>query len=97
MFELSNGQKQKVAIASAIITQPSIFVFDEPSANLDVKSTYELATLMKSLHDKGHTIVVIEHRIYYLMDLLDRLIYIEDGRIEEQSNIDDRRLKMLPD
>lgn len=84
MFTLSNGEKQKVAIASALVANPSIFIFDEPSANLDIKSTFELSEIMKQLKDEGKTIIVAEHRMYYLKDLLDRFVYIEKGKIKKE-------------
>ncbi|WDV46362.1 ABC transporter ATP-binding protein [Clostridiaceae bacterium M8S5] len=83
MFTLSNGEKQKIAIASALVANPSIFVFDEPSANLDAKSTYELANIMKSLKTEGKTIIVIEHRLYYIKNLLDSFVYMKEGKIKK--------------
>ena len=83
IFKLSNGEKQKIAIASSYAMNPDIYLFDEPSANLDITSTVQLARIMKQLKEDRKTIIVIEHRLYYLRDLIDRVIYMADGTISE--------------
>lgn len=80
--ELSGGQKQKVAIASTLVFDSEIIFLDEPSANLDYKSTMELQNVLRHLKEKGKTIVIVEHRLSYLSKLLDRLILLKDGRIK---------------
>jgi energy-coupling factor transport system ATP-binding protein len=84
IFALSGGEKQKIAVASAYALNPDIFVFDEPSSNLDHDACLELAALMKTLKQSGKTIVIAEHRLYYLTELIDRAIYIKDGKIEQE-------------
>ena len=81
IFELSGGEKQKVAVASAYALNPDIFVFDEPSSNLDHAACLELATLIKSLKMQGKTLIIAEHRLYYLTEVFDRVIYLKDGQI----------------
>jgi energy-coupling factor transporter ATP-binding protein EcfA2 len=81
---LSSGEKQKVAVASVATIQPAIYVMDEPSANLDMKATAELALILKKLKENGATIVVAEHRLYYLVELADRIIYMKDGRLQRE-------------
>ena len=81
LFELSSGERQKVAIASINALDPPVYVFDEPSANLDMASVEALKRLMALLKKKGKTLIVSEHRIYYLKDIIDRYYYIEDGKI----------------
>ena len=81
LFQLSSGERQKVAIASINALDPPIYVFDEPSANLDMKSVEALKKLMLSLKEAGKTIVISEHRIYYLKDIADYYYYMEDGKI----------------
>lgn len=81
LFHLSSGERQKVAIASINALNPPIYVFDEPSANLDMKSVEALRSLMISLKNEKKTIIISEHRIYYLKDIVDRFYYLEDGRI----------------
>lgn len=76
VFPLSSGEKQKVAIASVSAVDPAAYVFDEPSANLDMKSVGALGDLMADLKRRGRAVVVAEHRIYYLADIADRFVYI---------------------
>lgn len=82
VFELSNGQKQKIAIASIYAMKPKILILDEPSANLDMKAAFDLYKVLKKLKEKGTTIILIEHRLYYVKSLFDRFILIKDGRIQ---------------
>jgi energy-coupling factor transport system ATP-binding protein len=78
---LSAGETQKVAIASLRAASPGIFVFDEPSANLDEEASRQLALLMGELKSRGHTLVAAEHRLSYLMGIADRFIHLEGGAI----------------
>lgn len=83
--QLSGGQQQRVAIARALITKPAIILADEPTGNLDSKTTQEVLGLLKLTGEQFHqTIVMITHN-EALSQLCDRVIHIEDGRI-----IDDR-------
>ncbi|MDR0518790.1 MAG: energy-coupling factor ABC transporter ATP-binding protein [Clostridiales Family XIII bacterium] len=82
IFALSGGEKQLVAIASAYALSPEIFVFDEPSSNLDWNAVGELAKLMLKLKQAGKTLIIAEHRLYWLAELIDRLVYMKNGRIE---------------
>lgn len=81
IFELSGGEKQKIAFASVYAMRPEIFLLDEPSSNLDTATIEELKEQMKVIKEEGKTIIVSEHRIYYLMDIVDRVIYLEQGNI----------------
>ncbi len=82
IFELSGGEKQQIACGSAYATDPLVYVMDEPSSNLDRKAILRLQKLMKQLKDQGKTLVISEHRLYYLMELADRFVYIHDGKIQ---------------
>lgn len=84
MMYLSSGEKQKVAIGSVFCTYPKGFVLDEPSANLDGPATSGLAEFLKGVKEKGHTVVISEHRLYYLKHLMDRLIIMKNGRIVKE-------------
>ena len=84
IFDLSGGEKQRIACASVYAVQPDIFVLDEPSSNLDQAAVIKLKEILAKLKDSGHTIVISEHRLYYLMDLADRFIYLEDGKVKTQ-------------
>ena len=89
IFELSGGEKQKIAIASAYALNPDIFVFDEPSSNLDHSACMDLAALMKKLKDEGKTLIIAEHRLYYLSEIFDRVIYLKNGQIAQEWNRED--------
>ena len=84
IFTLSSGEKQKIAIASVCATAPDILVFDEPSANLDSDSIEQLSQLLLRLKERGHTIIVSEHRLYYMAKLFDRMFIMEGGRIKKE-------------
>ena len=81
IFSLSGGEKQKIACGSAAAMEPEVFVFDEPSSNLDAHAVGELRELLKILKAQGKTIIIAEHRLYYLYDLADRVLYLKDGEI----------------
>ena len=93
LFALSGGEKQKIACASVSAMEPDIFVLDEPSSNLDMKSIRELKNVLQEWKAQGKTIVIAEHRLYYLMDIADRVIYMMDGHIKENLSIVDFRKK----
>lgn len=84
IFNLSGGEKQLIAIASIYALKPEIYIMDEPSANLDKMNILKLRNIIKILKSMGKTIVVAEHRIYYLMDLIDRMIYMDKGKIDKE-------------
>ena len=84
LFELSSGEKQAIAIASVYALSPRILVLDEPSANLDAKATKHLEDVLSLLKKDGFTIVISEHRIHYLKDLVDRAILFNKGRIVKE-------------
>ena len=81
IFELSGGEKQKIAFASVYATESEIFVLDEPSSNLDMGAIEELTDLLQRVKAQGKTIIIAEHRIAYLRDLVDRVVYMKNGSI----------------
>ncbi|EOT4860222.1 TPA: ABC transporter ATP-binding protein [Streptococcus pyogenes] len=80
---LSGGQKQKVAISSTLVYDTKIIFFDEPSSNLDYRGIVELKNILEKLKSLGKTIIISEHRLFYLNDLYDRFLYMKDGKIEK--------------
>ena len=84
IFHLSGGEKQKIACASVSATDPEIFVLDEPSANLDLKTVADLAGIIKFWKSRGKTVVIVEHRIHYLRDIADKICYVKDGCIAHE-------------
>ena len=93
LFALSGGEKQKIACASVSAMEPSILVLDEPSSNLDIRSIRELKNVLKKWKSQGKTIVIAEHRLYYLMDIADRVLLMQDGHIKENYSVFDFREK----
>ncbi len=81
IHDLSEGQKQKLAIASILSQQPKVLVFDEPTANLDPESTLELANQLQALKKQGLAILVVDHRLYWLADVADRVVVMSEGEI----------------
>ena len=81
IFALSGGEKQILALASAYLSGCPFLVLDEPSSHLDEGSIAVLKTMLHTLKEKGITILIAEHRLYYLMDLVDRVAFLEKGRL----------------
>nr|WP_024857009.1 ABC transporter ATP-binding protein [Ruminococcus albus] len=86
LFDLSGGEKQKIACASVSALMPEIMLLDEPSSNLDWKAIDELKEVIKYWKSKGKTIVISEHRLWYVKDIVDRVIFMKDGRIWQEWN-----------
>ena len=83
IFHLSGGEKQKIACAGVSIMEPDVFVMDEPSSNLDASSILDLRATLAFWKSQGKTIIISEHRLYYLRGLADRFIYITAGKVEK--------------
>ena len=81
IFKLSGGEKQRVACASVSAMQPEIFVLDEPTSNMDLDAIEELKKTLLFWKKQGKTIVITEHRLYWLKYICDRVIYMEEGHI----------------
>ena len=94
IFNLSGGEKQKIAFASVYAMNPEIYLLDEPSSNLDIGTIQELHDHLRLIKSQGKTIIVAEHRLYYLMDLVDRIIYLENGEITGEYT--PNQFRMLP-
>ncbi len=91
IFELSGGEKQIIACAGIDVLSPEVVVLDEPSSNLDQKAIRHLALVLKKWKEEGKTIVIAEHRLFYLKDLADRMLIMEGGRIIEELKPDQIR------
>jgi putative ABC transport system ATP-binding protein len=79
--ELSGGQRQRVAIARALVNKPSIILADEPTGNLDTKTSYDIMSLFQELHDQGNTIIMVTHEDD-IAHYAHRIIRLRDGLIE---------------
>jgi len=79
--ELSGGQRQRVAVARALVNRPSLLLADEPTGNLDTKTSYEIMALFEELHDQGNTIVLVTHE-EDIASYTHRIVRLRDGLME---------------
>ena len=86
IFELSGGEKQIIACASVSVLSPDIIVLDEPSSNLDTEAIEKLKAVLTEWKSQGKTIVIAEHRLYFLCELADRMLILENGKITKELN-----------
>ena len=84
-FDLSGGEKRRVAIAGVLATKPDILVLDEPTAGLDPKGTKELLSLIKKLNDSGTTIILVTHDINIVFEYATKVVVMDDGKIVKVS------------
>ena len=81
---LSGGQQQRVAIARALCMEPDIMLFDEPTSALDPEMVSEVLDVMRYLAKGGMTMVIVTHEMGFAHDVSDRVVYMDDGVIQEQ-------------
>ena len=81
---LSGGQQQRVAIARSLAMNPKVMLFDEPTSALDPEMVKEVLDVMKSLAEKGMTMIVVTHEMGFAREVGDRLIFMADGKIVEE-------------
>nr|WP_298518241.1 energy-coupling factor ABC transporter ATP-binding protein [uncultured Methanobrevibacter sp.] len=91
IFKLSGGEKQKIACASVSAVGPDILVLDEPSSNLDSKSSWDFEHIIKKWKEQGKTVIIAEHKLFFLSDVVDSIIFVKDGKIAEKWSIDEFR------
>ncbi len=80
--ELSGGQRQRVAVARALVNKPSLILADEPTGNLDSKTSVEIISLLEEIHRMGNTIVLVTHE-EDIAEHAHRIVRLRDGKIEE--------------
>ncbi|MHA2365126.1 MAG: ABC transporter ATP-binding protein [Candidatus Hodarchaeales archaeon] len=86
--EISSGELQRVALASALALKPPILVLDEPMARIDPQTEIILANNLKSLTNEGHLVLAFEHRLDYLLSVADQVIVLDKGQITNQNSPD---------
>ena len=95
--ELSGGQSQRVAIASIIVMNPKILIFDEPTSQLDPLGTEEIFDILKLLKSQNKTIILVEHKIDLIAEYADRVVVMDDGEIifngETHEILSDRKIE----
>ena len=86
-FELSGGQKRRVAIAGILAMNPDILILDEPTAGLDPQGTNEMMSLFKKINDLGKTIILITHDMNHVLQYCDEVVVMNHGRVEKHDSV----------
>lgn len=89
VFELSSGERQMIAILSAEALDAQVFLLDEPTANLDFSAINQLTCLLQSLKEQGKTLIINEHRLYYLKDIADEYVLMDEGKVIQRFTADE--------
>ncbi|AMD17211.1 ABC transporter [Methanobrevibacter sp. YE315] len=89
IFKLSGGEKQKIACASVSAVSPDVLVLDEPSSNLDSKSSWDFEFIIRKWKEQKKTVIIAEHKLFFLGDVVDRVIFLKDGKITNEWSIDE--------
>ena len=91
IFKLSGGEKQKIACASVSAVHPDILILDEPSSNLDSRSSWDFENIIRKWKSQGKTVVIAEHKLFFLSDVVDRVLFLNNGRITDEWSIEEFR------
>ena len=84
-FELSGGEKRRVAIAGILASEPDILILDEPTAGLDPNGKKEIMNLIKDIRKEGKTIILVTHDMDVVMDYVDKIFVLNDGKLLEET------------
>ncbi|MFQ8706809.1 MAG: energy-coupling factor transporter ATPase [Thomasclavelia sp.] len=86
-FDLSGGQKRRVAIAGILAMNPDILILDEPTAGLDPQGTNEMMGLFKKINDSGKTIILVTHDMNHVLQYCDEVVVMNHGRVEKHDTV----------
>jgi putative ABC transport system ATP-binding protein len=89
--QLSGGEKQRVAMARALVNNPDVIFADEPTGNLDSKSGVQIMKILQELNEEGHTIILVTHETFTAQHA-KRIVYIRDGQLEADDLVKDRKI-----
>ncbi|SDB33457.1 energy-coupling factor transport system ATP-binding protein [Pseudobutyrivibrio sp. YE44] len=89
IYTLSSGERQMIALASAVTMNQKILLFDEPSANLDYGNAMLLGQIIKEMKNNGYTIIVADHRFFYLNGMIDRVLFLDNGKLKQYDSEDE--------
>lgn len=87
--QLSGGQKQRIAIVRALCMKPDVMLFDEPTSALDPEMVNEVLEVMRELAKENMTMVVVTHEIAFAREIANRVIFMADGKIEEEAEVNE--------
>ena len=85
--QLSGGQKQRVAIARALVANPKVILADEPTGQLDSQSTIDIIALLKDIHRRGNTMIIVTHEPD-VADQTERKIILKDGIVQSSQTVE---------
>lgn len=88
-FDLSGGQKRRVAIAGILAMNPDILILDEPTAGLDPQGAKEMLTLFKKINQQGKTVILVSHDMNQVLEYCDDVVVMNHGRIERHVSVDE--------
>jgi energy-coupling factor transporter ATP-binding protein EcfA2 len=80
-YSLSGGQQQRVALTSILVMQPKVLVLDEPTSQMDPIGTREVFSVIRTMAEKGMTVVLVEHKVEWIANFADRVIALHEGQI----------------
>jgi energy-coupling factor transporter ATP-binding protein EcfA2 len=80
-YSLSGGQQQRVALTSILVMQPKVLVLDEPTSQMDPIGTREVFGVIRSMAERGMTVILVEHKVEWVAQFADRVIALRDGQI----------------
>jgi len=83
--QYSQGMRQRMSLARALLNDPKILLLDEPFSNVDVRSAREMAGLLRQLRDRGKTILVVTHQAALLREVADEFVWMEAGQIVKRT------------